>query len=179
VTRPVCSSCPSASRTCRRNSEFSRESVDRQRFTRRDAGVQQNSRSFWRRPPSANTCPYPEGAPPNQCLQLAQPEFDRIEPGRPAPVGAQIVGQLVAVTRIGLRTGGAPPGGEPQRTLSGVRARQGDRPGAADRPPARWSVRSPPATHWARRDAAAWSSTRIRCAGMPTDQLRVHSRRAP
>ena len=47
---------------------------------------------------------------PDQGLQLPQPWIERLEPAQPVPVGAQVVRQLVAVTRIGLGAGSAPAG---------------------------------------------------------------------
>ena len=47
---------------------------------------------------------------PYQGLQLPQPWIQRLEPAQPVTVGAEIVSQLVAVTRIGLGTGSAPAG---------------------------------------------------------------------
>jgi hypothetical protein len=47
---------------------------------------------------------------PDQGLQLPQPWIEGLEPAQPVAVGAQIVSQLVAVTRIGLGAGSAPAG---------------------------------------------------------------------
>jgi hypothetical protein len=47
---------------------------------------------------------------PDQGLQLPQPWVQGLEPAQPVPVGAQVVSQLVAVTRVGLGTGSAPAG---------------------------------------------------------------------
>jgi hypothetical protein len=47
---------------------------------------------------------------PDQGLQLPQAWIEGLEPAQPVTVGAEIVSQLVAVTRIGLGTGSAPAG---------------------------------------------------------------------
>jgi hypothetical protein len=47
---------------------------------------------------------------PDQGLQRPQPWIEGLEPAQPVPVGAQVVRQLVAVTRIGLGAGSAPAG---------------------------------------------------------------------
>jgi len=48
-------------------------------------------------------------AQPDQDLQLTQPGIHRFQTTQPMPVGAQVVGQLVAVSRVGLGARGAPP----------------------------------------------------------------------
>jgi hypothetical protein len=47
---------------------------------------------------------------PHQSLQLLEACVGWVQPAQPVPVGAQVVSQLVAVTRIGLGTGSAPAG---------------------------------------------------------------------
>jgi hypothetical protein len=47
---------------------------------------------------------------PDQGLQLPQPWIQGLELAQPVAVGAQVVRQLVAVTRIGLGTSSAPAG---------------------------------------------------------------------
>ena len=47
---------------------------------------------------------------PDQGLQLPQAWVEGLEPAQPVPVGAQVVSQLVAVTRIGLGPSSAPAG---------------------------------------------------------------------
>jgi hypothetical protein len=49
-------------------------------------------------------------AEPDQGLQLAQAGVGGFEPAQPVPVGAQVIGELVAVAGIGLRAGCSPPG---------------------------------------------------------------------
>jgi hypothetical protein len=49
-------------------------------------------------------------AQPHQGLELAGGVVQRLQSPQPVAVGAQVLGQLVAVTRIGLGTGGAPAG---------------------------------------------------------------------
>jgi hypothetical protein len=45
-------------------------------------------------------------AQPDQRLQLAGNWVRRLEPAQPVAVGAQVVRELVAVTRVGLGAGG-------------------------------------------------------------------------
>lgn len=47
---------------------------------------------------------------PDQCLQFAESRVHWFQPAQPVPVGTQVVGQLVAVTGIGLGARGTPPG---------------------------------------------------------------------
>jgi len=47
-------------------------------------------------------------AQPDQGLQLAGDRIRRLQPAWPVPVGAQVIGELVAVARVGLGAGGAP-----------------------------------------------------------------------
>ena len=56
-------------------------------------------------------CPRPDLiiTEPHQRLQFLQAGIDRCQSPQPMPVGAQVVGELVAVTWIRLRPGGAPP----------------------------------------------------------------------
>jgi hypothetical protein len=53
---------------------------------------------------------------PHQSLQLLEAHVGWVQPAQPVPVGAQVVGQLVAVARIGLRSRRAPArAGGPER----------------------------------------------------------------
>ena len=47
-------------------------------------------------------------AQPHQGLELLQARVGPVQPAEPVPVGAQVVGQLVAVTSVGLGPGRAP-----------------------------------------------------------------------
>jgi hypothetical protein len=49
-------------------------------------------------------------AQPDQGLKLPGGLVQRLQPPQPVAIGAQLVGQLVAVTRVGLGPGGAPAG---------------------------------------------------------------------
>ena len=48
-------------------------------------------------------------AQPDQGLQLTGDRVGRLESAQPMAVGAQVVGELVAVAGVGLGTGGTPP----------------------------------------------------------------------
>jgi hypothetical protein len=68
---------------------------------------------------------------PDQGLQLPQPWIQRLQPAQPVAVGAQVVGQLVAVPRIGLGASSAPagPGG-----MEGGRMHRDDRMASGQQP---------------------------------------------
>jgi hypothetical protein len=57
-------------------------------------------------------------AQPHQALELLEARVGAIQPAQPVPIGAQIVGQLVAVASVGLG-----PGGTPARTRRPERGR--------------------------------------------------------
>jgi hypothetical protein len=71
-------------------------------------------------------------AQPDEGLQLAADRIWWLQPAQPVAVGAQVVGQLVAVARVGLGAGGAParPGGvERARVDRDDRVPGGQQPG--------------------------------------------------
>ena len=49
-------------------------------------------------------------AQPHQGLQFPQARVGGLRAAQPVPVGAQVIGELVAVTRIGFGSRGSPPG---------------------------------------------------------------------
>ena len=70
-------------------------------------------------------------AQPYQRLQLTGGRVHRLEPAQPVAVGAQVVGQLVAVAGVGLGAGSAPagPGG-----MERARVDRDDRVSGGDEP---------------------------------------------
>jgi hypothetical protein len=70
-------------------------------------------------------------AQPDQRLQLPGGRVHRLEPAQPVAVGAQVVGQLVAVAGVGLGAGSAPagPGG-----MERARVDRDDRVSGGDEP---------------------------------------------
>lgn len=63
-------------------------------------------------------------------LQLTQARVDRVQAAEPVAVGAQVVSQLVTVTRVGFRSRGAPA--RPGRMESGGVHRHNRMPGSQE-----------------------------------------------
>ena len=118
---------------------------------RRGAGpvrVQQGSRAGWWRRPWRST--WSSRMRTSACSSTGR-GVERVEPAQPVAVGAQVVGQLVAVAGVGLRLRRRPSGAGWRGRRWGGSARPGGRLPAAGRRPDRGWPRSPPAARPGRR----------------------------